>query len=222
MSSEMLVDEKPQLDPHPLSPYVAWAGNRNRDPILDVFKSKLPDHSGAVLELASGSGMHLHYFAPHFPHLHFQPSDLNEEVFDNIRRLTRETGVENVGSPIQIDLTRTETWSTLEGQKFDVMFCINLFQVAPVAIAEGMMQCAADCLAEEGFLFVYGPFKVSGNCTTPSNAEFDQKLRSYGVSEWGLKDVDDLTQAAQKKGLELKEMIQMPTNNLGLIYGFSA
>ena len=31
-------DDRPPIDPYPLSPYVAWAGNRNRDPILGVFK----------------------------------------------------------------------------------------------------------------------------------------------------------------------------------------
>ncbi|MBE9100822.1 DUF938 domain-containing protein [Vacuolonema iberomarrocanum] len=214
-----LVSEKPQLDPHPLSPYVAWAGHRNRDPILEVLKDKLPDRSGNILELASGSGMHLHYFAPHFPHLTFQPSDLNEQVFDTIKSLTQESKVQNVRQPIKIDLTQSDTWSVLQGQKFDVMFCINIFQVAPLSIADGMMQCAANLLASNGFLFIYGPFKLNGEHTAPSNMEFDQTLRSYSVPEWGLKDVADLTQAAQKHGLGLKEMIQMPANNLGLIYG---
>jgi hypothetical protein len=52
-------DIKPPLDPHPLSKYVAWAGNRNKDPILRVFKDKMPKESGKVLEMASGSGMHV-------------------------------------------------------------------------------------------------------------------------------------------------------------------
>lgn len=80
------------------------------------------------------------------------------------------------------------------------------------------MQCAANFLTSDGFLFIYGPFKVNGQCATPSNAEFDQTLRSYGVAEWGLKDVADLTQAAERHGLRLKEMIQMSANNLGLFY----
>jgi hypothetical protein len=29
------IEEKPPLDPHPLSDYVAWAGNRNKEPILE-------------------------------------------------------------------------------------------------------------------------------------------------------------------------------------------
>ena len=38
--------DKPPLDPHPLSEYVAWAGNRNREPLLGVLKEKLPKDPG--------------------------------------------------------------------------------------------------------------------------------------------------------------------------------
>lgn len=48
-------------------------GNATVILILAVFKSQFPAQPGAVLELASGSGMHLHYFAPHFPISTFNP-----------------------------------------------------------------------------------------------------------------------------------------------------
>lgn len=211
--------EKPQLDPHPLSPYVAWAGDRNRDPILKVFKQKLPKSEGQVLEFASGSGMHINYFAPHFQHLNFLPSDVNEEVFENIRQLTQQNKVQNVQPPIKLDLTQPQTWSTLTGKKFDAIFCINLFQVAPISIADAMMNCAAKHLSNSGSLLIYGPFKVDGY-TTPSNEEFDKTLLSYKVPEWGLKDITDITKASQKYGLELKEKVDMPANNFTLIYSF--
>ena len=38
--------EKPPLDPHPLSEYVAWAGSRNREPLLGVLNEKLPKDPG--------------------------------------------------------------------------------------------------------------------------------------------------------------------------------
>ena len=75
--------EKPPLDPHPLSEYVAWAGSRNREPLLGVLKEKLPKDPGNVLELASGNGMHINYFAPHFEHLHFHPSDKDQATLLN-------------------------------------------------------------------------------------------------------------------------------------------
>jgi len=207
---------RPPLDPHPLSDYVAWAGRRNRDPILEVLKTKLPQDAGEVLELASGSGMHINYFAPHFPHLTFQPSDRCGETFENIRRLRDEQGNVNVRDPIVLDLTRADTWP--EKGSYRAMFCINIFQVAPVSIADGMMACAARLLTDDGFLLVYGPFMVDGRFTTPSNEEFHRTLRSAGVEEWGLKDVADLRRAAEIHGLTLAERIDMPANNFSLIF----
>lgn len=211
--------EKPPLDPHPLSEYVAWAGNRNREPILGVLKEKLPQDSGRVLEMASGSGMHINYFAPHFDHLHFHPSDKDIEVFENIKNLSIEHGNDNIADPMHLDLTDPKTWFDPEKEgTFSCIFCINIFQVAPISIADGMMKCAEHLLDKEGFLLIYGPFQVEGQFSTDSNQEFHSTLSSAGVPEWGLKDVADLKAAAAKNGLELTEQIDMPANNYSLIF----
>lgn len=99
------------------------------------------------------------------------------------------------------------------------MFCINIFQVAPISIADGMMECASHLLTDDGFLMIYGPFQIEGAFTTESNKEFHDTLSGYGVSEWGLKDIADLKKAADKHGMELKEKIDMPANNFSLIFG---
>ncbi len=213
-------DSKPPLDPHPLSEYVAWAGNRNKEPILNVLKEKLPEEPGRVLEMASGSGMHINYFAPHFSHLHFHPSDKDVEVFDNIKNVTRDHGNDNIVDPVHLDLTDSATWLNAGAPaSFSAIFCINIFQVAPVSIADGMMACSARLLKDDGFLLIYGPFQVEGKCTTESNEQFHQILSSTGIEEWGLKDVVDLKAAAEKHGLELKEQIDMPANNFSLVFG---
>ncbi|WP_027150141.1 DUF938 domain-containing protein [Methylobacter tundripaludum] len=212
--------DKPPLDPHPLSEYVAWAGNRNREPLLGVLKEKLPKDPANVLELASGSGMHINYFAPHFEHLHFHPSDKDQEVFDNIKKLSIDHKNDNIADPVHLDLTNPETWFNAgKPHSFAAIFCINIFQVAPISIADGMMKCASHLLDNDGFLLIYGPFQVEGTFTTDSNKEFHQTLSSAGVSEWGLKDVADLKKAAANHGLELKEQINMPANNFSLIFG---
>jgi hypothetical protein len=213
-------ENKPPLDPHPLSEYVAWAGNRNREPLLGVLKEKLPKDPSNILEIASGSGMHINYFAPHFEHLHFHPSDKDEEVFDNIKKLSIHHENDNIADPVHLDLTNPETWFNVGVQKsFSAIFCINIFQVAPISIADGMMECAANLLDDDGFLLIYGPFQMEGTFTTDSNKEFHETLSSAGVSEWGLKDVADLKKAAANHGLELKEQIDMPANNFSLIFG---
>lgn len=211
-----MYEDRPPLDPHPLSPYVAWAGHRNRDPILEVLKDLFPKEDADVLEFASGSGMHMHYFAPHFEHLRFHPSDMSKEVMPNIEKLTAESGLGNVNRPRQLDLTKPQTWP--DDEEFHAIYCINIFQVAPVSIADGMMACASTVLADDGFLFIYGPFRVDGEFTTPSNEEFDRILRSAGVPEWGLKDTADLNRAAAKHGIRLDKILDMPANNFALIY----
>lgn len=212
--------DKPPLDPHPLSEYVAWAGGRNREPILAVLKEKLPKDTGQVMEMASGSGMHINFFAPHFKHLHFHPTEKDIEVFDNIKKLTGDHANDNIADPSHLDLTQPDTWFNIDKKgKVSAIFCINIFQVAPISIADGMMECAAHFLTDEGFLLIYGPFQVEGTFTTPSNKEFHDTLSSVGVAEWGLKDVADLKKAAAKQGLELKEQIDMPANNFSLIFG---
>ena len=218
--TQTLEEQKPQLDPHPLSEYAAWAGHRNKEPILGVLKEKLPKEAGKqILELASGSGLHINYFAPHFDHLHFHPSDHDLEVFDNIKKLKNDHENDNIADPLHLDLTNPDTWFKPEhAGKFDSIFCINIFQVAPLTIADGMMECAAHLLSENGFLLVYGPFKLEGHFTTHSNKEFHDTLLSTGIMEWGLKDIADLKISAEKFGLELKEQIDMPSNNFSLIF----
>jgi hypothetical protein len=210
--------DRPPIDPYPLSPYVAWAGNRNRNPILDVFKEIFPK-SGNVLELASGAGNHINYFAPHFKELFLQPSDYDADVFETIKAKRAEASAANVADPLKIDLTKSETWPDPKDRLYDVIFVVNLFQVAPVSIADGIAQLAAKLLTKDGFVAIYGPFKVEGGYTTASNEAFDNEILAAQVSEWGLKDVRDLEKAAAPHGIALKKILDLPANNFILIFG---
>jgi SAM-dependent methyltransferase len=210
--------DRPPIDPYPLSPYVAWAGKRNRDPILEQFKQLFPP-SGDVLELASGSGQHINYFAPHFKDHRFQPSDYDSDVFETIKTKRAEGSNGNVLDPVKIDLTSPETWPDPKGNLYDVIFVINLFQVAPVSIIDGIAQVAARVLKPTGFLAIYGPFKVDATYTTESNEAFDKEILAAKVTEWGLKDVRDLEKAANAHSILLKQQIAMPANNFILVFG---
>ncbi len=80
----------------------APATARNRDPILEVLRGVLPE-SGLVLEVASGSGQHVVYFAQHFPHLTFQPSDPDAAALQSIPLWAHDAGVTNVRPPVMLD-----------------------------------------------------------------------------------------------------------------------
>src|SRR4051812_19086662 len=67
----------PFFDPPPAASggLHAAATERNRDAILEVLRRVLP-RTGLVLEIASGTGQHVAFFARELPDLRWQPSDL--------------------------------------------------------------------------------------------------------------------------------------------------
>ncbi len=183
-----------------------------------MFSELLLPETGEVLELASGSGAHINYFAPNFPRVRFQPSDSDAAVFRAIAANRSRSGATNVLDPLEIDLTAPATWPGESGL-YDAIFAINVFHLAPVAAAGGFAQIAARVLKPSGVAAVYGPFKIDGMQTAPSNEAFDQRLRASGHAGWGLKDVRDLETAARKHGLVLRRRQDMPANNVLLSFG---
>jgi SAM-dependent methyltransferase len=206
----------PETDPHPLSRYVSWAWVRNRDPILDVFKSFFPA-SGDVLELGSGGGAHIAYFAPHFPGLRFQPSDRDSSFFGAVDANRSAAGLSNIALPVIVDLTKAETWPRAEDRLYDVIFAINVFHVAPRAAIDDAAEVAAAALKPGGRLAIYGPFKVEGRHTSASNEAFDASIRAQNPA-WGLRDVRNLEKAAGQRGVILQARHDMPANNLLLVF----
>jgi len=73
-------------------------------------------------------------------------------------------------------------------------------------------------LGADGRLFLYGPFMREGKHTAPSNAAFDEALRTNNP-EWGVRDVGELDVLATKAGLSLARITEMPANNLVLAFG---
>ena len=71
--------------------------------------------------------------------------------------------------------------------------------------------------ANDGRLFLYGPFKRDGKHTALSNAVFDTSLR-HRDPEWGVRDIGDLEKLAASVGLRLVETAEMPANNLVLVF----
>ena len=79
---------------------------RNRDFILDVLREVLPV-TGAILEIASGSGEHVVHFARSLPSLVFQPSDPDPEAVQSVAAWVNAMGVTNVRAPIVLDASRS-------------------------------------------------------------------------------------------------------------------
>jgi hypothetical protein len=58
---------------------------------------------------------------------------------------------------------------------------------------------------------------LGGIHTSASNSAFDADLKRRDP-RWGVRDVDDLVGEAAPHGLELLELVEMPVNNLSLVF----
>jgi hypothetical protein len=94
---------------------------------------------------------------------------------------------------------------------------INMIHIAPLAACAGLMHGAGRLLAPGAPLVLYGPFHRGGRATAPSNEAFDRSLRARDPS-WGVRDLEDVERAAAVGGLRLDEVVQMPANNLSVIF----
>ena len=194
-------------DPRLYAPAVA----RNSAPILDVLRRVLPE-SGLVLELASGSGEHGACFAAALPGLDWQPSDRDPRALASIDA-HRLDGPANLRPAIALDATDTE-WPIAQA---DAIVCINMIHISPWSACAGLMAGATRALPAGGILFLYGPYKQGGQHTAPSNAAFDQNLRSRDPA-WGVRDLESVITLAGLSGLAHVETVAMPANNLSVVF----
>ena len=198
-------------DPRLYRPHVA----RNREPILAVLRRVLPAQ-GLVLEVASGSGEHAVYFAQHLPTLMWQPSDPNAEALASIAAHRAAAGVPNVLEPLHLDVT-AESWTV---ERAEAIVCNNMIHISPWAATEGLFAGAGRVLSEAGVLYLYGPYRIEGRHTAPSNQAFDESLRAQNPL-WGVRDLAEVSALAGRHGLVLAETVAMPANNLSVIFRYA-
>jgi len=195
-------------DPRQRAPSVA----RNRDPILKVLRRVLPQR-GLALEVASGSGEHVIYFAKRFPQLDFLPSDPDETARSSIVAWISHSGLSNILAPIALD-AGAPPWPV---DKADAIICINMAHITPWSATEGLFKGAGCLLGSGAPLYLYGPYRRNGVHTAESNQAFDEWLRENNP-EWGLRDLERVTECAALNGFIQPEIDEMPANNLSLLF----
>jgi len=99
---------------------------------------------------------------------------------------------------------------------FDLVVNINMIHISPWEATIGLMKTSASLLRRGGMLYCYGPYKVNGTAVR-SNLNFDESLRSRDAS-WGLKHLEDVVAEAERCGLKLIKTVDMPANNLSVLY----
>ena len=188
------------------------SAERNKDPILDVLVRVLP-RRGLILEIASGTGQHVTHFAKALSGLTWQPSDPDPELRESIALRVGEEQLANVNPPLELDVTGLP-WPL---QTADAVVCINLIHVAPWSATLALFEGAKALLPAQHVLFLYGPYRRFGHHTSESNAQFDLDLRAHNP-EWGLRDLEAVSDVAAGAGFVLAETVEMPANNFSLVF----
>ena len=183
---------------------------RNREPILAVLREILPDR-GTVLEVASGTGEHVRFFAEALPHLDWQPSDPDADARASIAAWCAD--LPNIRPPLALDAAAPDWPLALA----DALLCINMVHISPWAATLGLFAGAARILSEGAPLYLYGPYRRDDVPTAPSNEAFDQSLKDRNPA-WGLRRLEDVRDVAQAAGFDCDRLIEMPANNLSLLF----
>lgn len=185
---------------------------RNREPIRDVLARFLPG-TGALLEIASGSGEHAVFFAAAFPGLQFHPSDIDPDALASIEAWREHAALPNLMPARRLDVRSDADWP----KPLDVVFNANMIHISAPETLHGLLRGASRSLVPGGLLVLYGPFKVGGVHTGPSNAAFDERLQRENP-EWGVRDLETVSAEAGAFELELLERVPMPANNFCLVF----
>ncbi|RED51483.1 DUF938 domain-containing protein [Aestuariispira insulae] len=185
---------------------------RNREAIGAVIDRIAPE-KGQALEIASGSGEHVVHMAGLRPNIIWQPTDIDDNHLASIDAHRVAEGLGNILPAKCLDVF-SDDWPV---EKMDLIFNANMIHIAPWSCCEGLMAGVGRCLSTAGHLVMYGPYKRGGDHTADSNRSFDENLRSRN-SLWGVRDLEAVIEQAEMNGLDLQEVVDMPANNLCVIY----
>ena len=188
------------------------SAERNRHDILPVLAEILAD-TGQVLEVPCGTGQHAVHFAEALKGLRWQPADVDPVALRSTQLRSEESALPNLAPPIRLDVCDSQ-WPLSE---LDGIICINLLHIAPWGACVGLMRGAQQCLRSGGLLYLYGAYLQKGKKTAPSNLDFDASLRERN-SEWGVRLLEEVVAVAEEHQLHLREVREMPNNNLSVIF----
>ncbi|MCC5969474.1 MAG: DUF938 domain-containing protein [Pararhodobacter sp.] len=186
---------------------------RNMEPIAAVLAQHLPA-TGRALELASGTGQHIGFFAARFTGLIWQPSDINPDNLASIRAWASDAPRENLCDPVLLDAC-TAGWAADHGG--NAAICLtNLLHLISQPEAEILLTETARALAPDGVFCLYGPFKRTETLISEGDRAFDESLRAQDPAI-GYKNIEWVETVLTGHGLAARALHEMPASNLMLV-----
>ena len=195
----------------------APATERNREAILAVLQGCLPNQ-GTVLEIATGTGQHAVFFAPQLTPRYWLPTDMDPTNLASIAAWREEADAANLLLPRQLDV-RDPAWliDCDIPAPISAIVNINMLHISPWSCCQALFAGAAEILNQGAVAMLYGPFRRDGLQTSPSNAAFDEQLRSQDP-RWGVRDLEAVVDVALQQGFACQNVIEMPANNLSVVF----
>lgn len=222
-----------ESEAQPSKRLVCYAAERNKHFILEVLQNKIGllrekvQHSITkpstptikILEIASGTGEHAALFATSIPDVIYQPTEPDVSMHNSIRSWNENN--KNVLNPIGMELQSKLLINSIlpidfQSKNVDVIICINMIHISPYSCTDSLFCISEESLSKDGFLLTYGPYRVNGEMVE-SNVQFDVSLKNRN-SEWGVRDLEEITETAKKYKMNLVESVPMPANNFCLIF----
>ncbi len=190
---------------------------RNKDCIADVLSRIIK--KGSVLEIGSGSGEHGVVFQKRFPYIIWQTSDP-----ELVHRKSISSWIEyedlnkKMPQPLELDVEKMP-WKIPQGLAHSLqgIVSINMIHVAKWTCTVALFRESGKLLKKGKFLMLYGPFKINNKHTSQSNFFFDTSLKKHN-DDWGIKNLEEVSNEAKKNDFSLEKIISMPANNFSIIY----
>lgn len=196
------------------APAYAPASVRNSEPILGVLRTEIGE-CRRLLEIGSGTGYHAVTFGRALPNLNWQTSDLPEN-HDTINAAVRDSGLLNVLEPIPLDVLDPGP-IVLADDSVDAVYSSNTAHIMSFDAVRSMIALVGRVLRHGGRFLLYGPFRRAGQFSTPSNAAFDESLRTRDAA-MGIRDLEAMDRLAAKVSLRCLHTYAMPANNLLVVW----
>ncbi len=92
-----------------------------------------------------------------------------------------------------------------------------MIHMAPWEATIGLFNNAAKLLDTGAPLYLYGPYFRDEVETAQGNLDFERSLKSRNL-QWGIRDVADMDALAEDMGFKREKLIEMPANNISLVY----